>query len=940
MSKIRGELRQLSPARRLLGLLPVLVVALAVAAALGGVGVAGADVTADAGSAAEAETTSETTADADDAAVDEATAEETSEPAADAETDNAANSDAAESTDSNASASDADSAEADAETPAGNADDAAAKAAAPAADGEDKDLVGDPVYPSDATATQISIDDQVKSNGEFVLKAKIDGRDYTGVEAAARLKAAGYTVTWTNSKGENCANNLKKVTTSGPVQAVEENGGWINVAYTNGAKATYTVQVSKTGHSGLTAEWDVTYGNQLENGSFETNTGGYFSDTNPESNVSPWKTTATNKCIEVLNKSDNGTLNGYYMSSKDTNHAAAQGNNWAELNAKGNGALYQDVLTVPGETMSWRFNHRARTRKSPQIQYSSGTDNMSLIIAPLQLTERITGQADLERFRYGLNNGSVRVTDADGSTKTYSVDKSPVSVGYYRYDLAAGDGTTYTVYMCDDAASFTGGVSSWKRREGSLNVPAGQFTSRFFFMARETASGDTTVGNFLDDVYFQQGALPVAPDQVTITVEKVVKGLSEQDAKGVLERQNLISTTCTNKDVTMESTSYTYGGAAGDGYKATYGYTFKVDSASNNYFKVSERADIAEVENYRLATKVAVGDAAPAEGGSATASVQAGSGAKVTLTNTYTPSTRTLKIKKVVSGSDKTGSFRVTVTSDKAMTAISSTDKSVVDDAFKDATNKTEAELHLKDNEIVTLTVPYNAVVTVNEPDVKGYTPSYEVADGGTEGTPGANGYQISGLKADTTVTVKNTADPVTLTIQKNLTGDQADTTKPFTVKVSDANGNYFQGTIKDSNATDEKVDGQNQLVVTQLTTDKDGNDLEVPITLRVGDTVTVTENTEAGYSQKYQTKVGSDETPEKDGNLVSVELVDSATVVFHNDKIDTPVTGIKSAGIPAAITAVGIAALAIAGGFAYMRRNAPEQAPSGAHMGDRKRGW
>ena len=30
MSKIRGELRQLSPARRLLGLLPVLVVALAV----------------------------------------------------------------------------------------------------------------------------------------------------------------------------------------------------------------------------------------------------------------------------------------------------------------------------------------------------------------------------------------------------------------------------------------------------------------------------------------------------------------------------------------------------------------------------------------------------------------------------------------------------------------------------------------------------------------------------------------------------------------------------------------------------------------------------------------------------------------------------------------------------------------------------------------------
>ncbi len=136
MSKIRRELRQLSPAKRLLGLLPVLVVAFAMVAALSGVGVAGAtepeagsaaaaEATVQTGSAAEAKPTVETTADAGNAAADEATDEKTIDAGATADADSTANASAA-TTDSIDQANDADAkadasagAEATADEPAG-----------------------------------------------------------------------------------------------------------------------------------------------------------------------------------------------------------------------------------------------------------------------------------------------------------------------------------------------------------------------------------------------------------------------------------------------------------------------------------------------------------------------------------------------------------------------------------------------------------------------------------------------------------------------------------------------------------------------------------------------------------------------------------------------------------------------------------------------------
>ncbi|MFC5747416.1 DUF11 domain-containing protein [Actinomadura rugatobispora] len=63
--------------------------------------------------------------------------------------------------------------------------------------------------------------------------------------------------------------------------------------------------------------------------------------------------------------------------------------------------------------------------------------------------------------------------------------------------------------------TFTDGTAAWGRHTGAYTVPRGQTVTRFAFEAGATATGDPTVGNFLDDVVF--GTAPCVV--VTATAE-------------------------------------------------------------------------------------------------------------------------------------------------------------------------------------------------------------------------------------------------------------------------------------------------------------------------------------------------------------------------------------------------------------------------------------
>lgn len=167
----------------------------------------------------------------------------------------------------------------------------------------------------------------------------------------------------------------------------------------------------------------------LQNGGFETpvvlpNTFTFF----PAASVPPWQTTDTLGDIEIWGTGFNGV-------------PAAQGNAFAELNANSAGTLYQDVVTNPGDTLTWTLDHRARV----------GTDTMEVLI---------------------------------GNAFTVDVNSN-----------AGWDYITPPPGLVDD-------TTAWGTHTGTYVVPAGQVCTRLAFRAVSTGSGSISVGNFLDAVDF------------------------------------------------------------------------------------------------------------------------------------------------------------------------------------------------------------------------------------------------------------------------------------------------------------------------------------------------------------------------------------------------------------------------------------------------------
>lgn len=125
----------------------------------------------------------------------------------------------------------------------------------------------------------------------------------------------------------------------------------------------------------------------------------------------------------------------------------------------------------------------------------------------------------------------------------------------------------------------------------------------------------------------------------------------------------------------------------------------------------------------------------------------------------FVPASKTLTITKQVTGNmgDTDKLFEFTVTSDKAMTAISSTDKANSNDTI--AEGGLSASVKLYDDETVTITVPTVTTVTITETNAEGYETGYTVGEGQTAGTLTDGVYTISSIASDTDVTVTNNKD-------------------------------------------------------------------------------------------------------------------------------------------------------------------------------------
>ena len=583
--------------------------------------------------------------------------------------------------------------------------------------------------------TDVSIKDDIANSGHYILQITADGKDYEGEKAGKLLKDNGFTVTW-----QRAGTVVDRIEKTNGVYSREENGGWVDVVYTDGANLTYTVTIAKDTQS-LNDSLTVNYNDELKNGGFEDVLSNGTDQINADDAPNlVWKTTAITggqHKIEIGNTSTYDTKDHYEFQAngdkwekvKLSNTAKAygcasanNGDQFAELNAEGAGALYQDVLTKPGQPMNWRFFHRARTRRGDDNQSSSviqsGADTMAMVIAPLELVKDVTTQAQLENLLGEWHIGENYITK---NNKKYTV---------YVYEATAAIedlSGTRKWGLIDKYAKYS--TSSWTESNGTYKIPDGQYLTRFFFAAISTASGNSekakTMGNLLDDVWFSQNVAPPTPGTGRVTVTKKFYGLTEAEARTLgdsgfisydksVDHHGIADQALTAVDFSRGS--WTSGCYDENGPYVSVSHVFNevVDANTDYIYSFAENVSKANVRGYDL-TRTLV-DGVKGTTGSVTMNKE-NNNQSITFSNFYKKNTTDVTITKQVTGllgdTNKDFEFRVNITQNGVdCTGVTATKKTEMGtEKVSNLTNFT-----LKHGETVTLeNVPIGATITVTE---------------------------------------------------------------------------------------------------------------------------------------------------------------------------------------------------------------------------------
>jgi type II secretory pathway pseudopilin PulG len=218
----------------------------------------------------------------------------------------------------------------------------------------------------------------------------------------------------------------------------------------------------------------------LANGSFEAPVVSHGAPNWMVGGSSPllWDTTEPDNVIELWKDDGAGPQTGTTVQAANGGKpiSAEDGSQWAELNANQTGALFQDLPTVSGQILQWSVWHRGR--------YSSAANATKKDVMQVQI----------------------------GSTTSQSAQ---VPTG-------------------QTSANISDGPDAWVLYRGIYTVPAGQTLTRFQFAAISTASGDNSIGNFIDNLSLNNyvACLNTAPTDQTSTVNTPIPSLQLSASRG------------------------------------------------------------------------------------------------------------------------------------------------------------------------------------------------------------------------------------------------------------------------------------------------------------------------------------------------------------------------------------------------------------------------
>lgn len=391
------------------------------------------------------------------------------------------------------------------------------------------------------------------------------------------------------------------ISTDGTELYIALNGGALG--YNGNTSVSYYVKVfkatdvnsdgtPKTGANALVTSQSVSVTSyyELQNGSFEKpKIGRNWSQIKNDSykkNDGVWQTTGSDGKIEVINTDYD--MDPYYRWNGKA--SAADGKQFVELNCQADGSLYQDVLTTPGETLNYQLAHRARGLEKSS---KSEEDTMYVVIMPTQtaIEENVTTQS--------------QVQDVIANQKNYP-------------------GAMVVKYTDNDQA--------WTTHQGSYTVTAsGQYSTRFFFVAGDTASKDNTVGNFLDDVKFTRSKLTPVEGTANVTVEKSIVGLEYVTAFNLAQT---LTFKIGSKTVKGSDMNWTWSND-GNTLRGSTIVTLKRSECGTNLGVEETATGSLDVANYTRLSSVTV-DRTTTNGTSGTLSIRSGDSKSVAFRNVYT----------------------------------------------------------------------------------------------------------------------------------------------------------------------------------------------------------------------------------------------------------------------------------------------------------------
>lgn len=346
-------------------------------------------------------------------------------------------------------------------------------------------------------------------------------RSINGATEEQQIPTQYYSTTGTNLG--------KDISTDGKDLYIALNGGALKYngnetvnykvkAYAKNDLNEYGLPKEETTALATSSVYNVTGYYEVQNGSFETpsvtelhsgTNNWQFSNENYKKLGGVWQTTGTHDPdtrwsdsegadIEIVTTTSGTSLKRQNDRDQRYNwhgdEIAADGNQFAELNCAAAGALYQDVLTTPGEVLNYQVAHRARGSNGND-SFAVENDTMYVVAMSSDLAKNITTQA--------------QVLDVVNNKEKY-----PGAM----------------------VATYTDGDRSWTTHQGTYTVASNQYSTRFFFVAGSTASNIDTVGNFIDNVRFTRDRLTPVAGTANITVTKTITGLSAADAETLAKK--------------------------------------------------------------------------------------------------------------------------------------------------------------------------------------------------------------------------------------------------------------------------------------------------------------------------------------------------------------------------------------------------------------------